>query len=604
MAESIPKVSIQIQDYSKPVIYLNLTLNQNIGGHHYFSFIWNVGEVKSNANFQIDLIKSNIGKTVNIQINDTLFKGVITQMTIQDQSSKTQTFRVTGQSFTVILDDVPKCASYYKKDLSKIIKTTCEGIPENVFPTQFKPTNTDEQHYITQYNETDFQFLQRIAARFGEWFYYDGVTLIFGKPENSGLSLKNVMEVNNFMMSAQLHPTQHSYKSYDYHKAEIIDKESGKLSGEVKNDFSTASASASNELYNRKDDRPMHNFALINKKMIASASELEHDRIDSQLVTITGDTKHHGLKVGYKFNVETINGTYDIIPISLTHFSSVYGHYQNSFIAIPGTCKVPPYTNPHLFRKAESQTATVKENHDTDGLNRVKVQFPWQKQNETTPWIRLATPHAGAAKGFHFIPEIKEEVVVDFEGSDVDKPYVTNTIFNNKAKSELGDPDNNIKSIKTRSGNTIQLNDKEGSITILDPKGSVIILKGDETIEIKSKKKITVSSKDIELNAENNITLNAKANINLNANSNIEAAAGGAINAKATKAASIKSSTDKVSIEGLQDVSIKSGAGAVAIEAMTEFKAKGTVGATVEGLKLDLKGTAMASLQAALVKIN
>lgn len=54
----------------------------------------------------------------------------------------------------------------------------------------------------------------------------------------------------------------------------------------------------------------------------------------------------------------------------------------------------------------------------------------------------------------------------------------------------------------------------------------------------------------------------------------------------------------------MQDVSMKSGAGAVKIEAMTEFKAKGTVGATVEGLKLDLKGTAMASLQAALVKIN
>jgi hypothetical protein len=65
----------------------------------------------------------------------------------------------------------------------------------------------------------------------------------------------------------------------------------------------------------------------------------------------------------------------------------------------------------------------------------------------------------------------------------------------------------------------------------------------------------------------------------------------------------IASSTDKVAVEGAQDVSVKSKMG-VKIDAMTEFKAKGTAGASVEGLKLDLKGSAMASLQAALVKIN
>jgi uncharacterized protein involved in type VI secretion and phage assembly len=273
-------------------------------------------------------------------------------------------------------------------------------------------------------------------------------------------------------------------------------------------------------------------------------------------------------------------------------------------VAVPATSKVPPYTDPHIFRKADAQTATVIENHDKDGMNRLKVHFPWQKKNDTTPWIRYAAPHAGNSKGFHFIPEINEEVLVDFEGNDVDKPYATTSIYNNKAKSEQGDADNNIKAIITRSGNTIKLNDKEGSITILDPKGSVIILKGDETIEIKSKKKITVQSKDIELNADNNITLNAKANININAGSNIEAKASAEIKASATKAVNIKSSSDKVSVEGMQDISIKSGTAAVSIEAMTEFKAKGTVGATVEGLKLDLKGSAMANLQAALVKIN
>jgi uncharacterized protein involved in type VI secretion and phage assembly len=604
MAQGIPKVTIQLQNYNKPVIYLNLTLSQNVGGHHHFSFIWNVGEVKSNENFQLDIIKNNIGKIVNIEIGDNLFKGVITRILVQDQNSKTQTFHVSGQSLTILLDDVPKSASYYRKDLAKIVNSTLENIPENVLPKEVKPSNKESQCYITQYNETDFQFLQRLSSRYGQWFYFDGLTLNFGSVQHSGLKLKNVADVNNFMMSASLQATQFGYKAYDYHQGDVIDKESGKLDTEVKNDYSIASADSSNELFSRKDERSMHNFNTINKKMVEDMSQLEHDRIDAQLVSISGDTKIHGIKVGYIFDVETLNGTYDVIPISITHFSSVVGHYQNTFIGIPGTSKVPPYTDPHIYRKAEAQSAKVVENHDKDGLNRIKVRFPWQKSTETTPWIRLAATHAGQGKGFHFIPEKEEEVVIDFEGSDVDKPYATSTIFNNKAKSGQGDPDNNIKSIITRSGNTIRFNDKEGSITILDAKGSTIVLNGDETIEITSKKKITVSSKDIELKAENNISLNAKSNINLHANGNINASAGGTLEAKASKAINLKSSTDKIAVEGLQDVSVKSGAGAVNIEAMTEFKAKGTVGATVEGLKLDLKGTAMASLQAALVKIN
>ncbi len=601
---TIPTVSVNIQSHSGSVVYRSLVINQVVNGHHQFSFIWNIGELSHDSGSQLDVIRTNIGSMVTITIDDYNFKGIITQISVHEQTDHSQSFTVKGQSLTILLDDVPHSATYYKKDLKKIVKKTLDGIPANVMESDVNPKSSAEHHYVTQYNETDFQFLQRLATRYGEWFYYDGTTLKFGQTGDSGANLRSGSNLTSYSVKANLVPSRYSYMSYDYNTGDPVNKELPSFSSSVHNDFSSAAADKSGEVYTRTTDRPMHNFNLLNKNMMDSVAELEMQRLAAQLLFAKGESKHHALRPGYKFVVETANGNYDYVATHVTHMSNQSGHYENTFQGVPFSVEVPPYTNPHTFRQASPQSAIVKENHDADGLNRIKVHFAWQRSADNTPWIRVATPHAGSEKGWHFIPEKEEEVIVDFDGGDVDKPYVMSSHFHGKAKSKISNSGNNIKSLITKSGNTLTFNDSEGSITITDPKGSTIILKGDETIEIRTKKKILVESKDIEFNAENDITLSAKNNINLKATKDILAEAQGALTGKAMKAVTIKSSSDKVTIEGLQDVGVTSGTGAVKIEAMTEFKAKGTMGATVEGLKLDLKGTAMASLQAALVKIN
>ncbi len=598
MADTIIKVSVKIGD-SDNIIYRNLIVNTVIGGHHHFSFTWNTGNLKLDQDFQINTIKSNIGKIVSIQFDENEFTGLITSIAVEDINNTTQAFIVSGQSLSILIDSSPECATYYKKTLSSIIKSTLEGVPDNVLKQKINPVTTDAQHYISQYNETDFQFLQRLSTRYGEWFYVDGKSLVFGEVNESGADLKAGSDIRNFIIQGNLQSSKFSFQTYDATKGEPVNKTTGELES-LNNDFSDVVAGVSKEVYTRQTGRSMHSFNSVNKSMIESIAQLQANQKSTQTLTVRGDSKHPGLKAGNRFSINSVH----YIATSVVHYSNQNGHYENNFSAVAGAAKVPPYTNPNVFRRADTQSAFVKENHDTDGLNRVKVQFPWQKSSDMSPWIRVATPHAGGDKGWHFIPEKNEEVIIDFEGGDVDKPFMVASHFHGGAKSKISDADNNIKSLITKSGNTFTLNDKDGSITLTDPTGSTIILMGDETIEIKSKKKITVQSKDIEFNADNDITLTAKNNIVLKATKNIEASANEAIVLKAMKAAALKSSTDKVDIEGMQDVSVKSGTGAVKIEAMTEFKAKGTVGATVEGLKLDLKGTAMASLQAALVKIN
>lgn len=603
MSDTIIPVSIKISSFDGDVIYRSLVVKTTVCSHHKFHFKWNVGSVKNDQNFQLKIIKENIGSLVSIQFDKNEFVGIITSISIEDVNSATQAFVVSGESLSILLDDVPECASYYKKDLKKIVTSTLDGIPDNILKKDINPATKSPLQYLAQYNETGFQFLQRLSMRYGEWFYIDGKTLVFGEVGNSDAELKAGSDVKHFIVQGNLQPSKFLFAAYDSHKGELEKKSSESL-GSLSNDYGDAAIKTSKDVFSRSTGRVMHNFNAVNKKMAEEIAQLHGHVRTTQTLTVRGESKNPGLKAGNKFKINTESGSYEYIATDVTHYSTQRGHYENSFNAVAGSSKVPPYTNPNVFRRAEAQTGIVKENYDADGLNRIKVQFAWQSGSDFTPWVRVATSHAGKEKGWHFIPEKEEEVIVDFEGGDVDKPYVVGSHYNGGAKSKINDKDNNIKSLITKSGNTLTFNDKDGSITITDPKGSTIILKGDETIEIKSKKKITVSSKDIEMNAENDITLNAKNNITFKATKNIEASATEAINLKAMKAVAIKSSTDKIAIEGLQDVSMKSGTGAVAIEALTEFKAKGTAGATVEGLKLDLKGTAMANLQAALVKIN
>jgi phage baseplate assembly protein gpV len=70
----------------------------------------------------------------------------------------------------------------------------------------------------------------------------------------------------------------------------------------------------------------------------------------------------------------------------------------------------------------------------SDKYGRVKVQFYWDrygaKDENSSCWIRVATPWAGQKWGMIQIPRIGQEVVVDFIGGDPDYPLVIGSVYN------------------------------------------------------------------------------------------------------------------------------------------------------------------------------
>lgn len=235
-------------------------------------------------------------------------------------------------------------------------------------------------------------------------------------------------------------------------------------------------------------------------------------------------------------------GRYRIVELS--HSIDANGTYTNTFKGIPASMEYIPMKNIRT-PVAYSMLAEVTDNADPENMGRVQVQFAWQKsKNKTTNWIRVRSLDAGSSetvsknRGFVFVPEIGDQVMVDFELGDPCRPYVSGSMFH-RNNGKGGNADNHIKTIVTRSGHTIEFDDSEDStwgITIKDKEKNTIHWNTKhKTIEILAPLKVVVKSEEIDciaskcvklesgdeirLQAKNMLSINAK-NISTNAEDN------------------------------------------------------------------------------------
>ncbi|MEX0310044.1 MAG: type VI secretion system Vgr family protein [Tateyamaria sp.] len=133
--------------------------------------------------------------------------------------------------------------------------------------------------------------------------------------------------------------------------------------------------------------------------------------------------------------------------------------YRVTFDVIPKSeqFRAPQTT---AWPKLGLQTAVVTgpsgEEIYTDKYGRIKVQFHWDRlgknDEKTTCWVRVVMPWTGKSWGMISIPRIGQEVVIEFEEGDPDRPICTGMLYNADTMPPYGLPDNMTQTgIKTRS---------------------------------------------------------------------------------------------------------------------------------------------------------
>ncbi len=141
----------------------------------------------------------------------------------------------------------------------------------------------------------------------------------------------------------------------------------------------------------------------------------------------------------------------------------------------------------------EPVIALVTDNKDPSKLGRVKVKYPVVSQQDTSHWAPIIMLGAGKNRGWFFIPEVDDEVLVLFEHGDFTRPIVVGALWNGKDKPpDKNDGSNTRRLIKSRQGSKITFDDDKGTITLEDGTG-----KGKITIDAANKITIEALEGDV-----------------------------------------------------------------------------------------------------------
>ncbi len=242
-----------------------------------------------------------------------------------------------------------------------------------------------------------------------------------------------------------------------------------------------------------------------------------------------------------------------------------------------------PLPLPNTTRgKARPQAALVKDVSDPCDLNRVRIKYPWQKKvdenaapadpkcmqnavitkrrkdragqskknlDNLSPWIRVSTPMAGKGYGVKFLPCVGDEVMIDYENGDIERPFVVGSLYSQRTGGTTA-----TTSITSPAGDVIQFFEPSdtvyGSVKSFVPALKVLQFINPELKDDNLKDFFSGGMVMQDKNALNKIMLSTPSRM-ISISSSI-----GNVTIDAFKGISIKAPFGKISIEG-KDVEIK-----------------------------------------------
>ena len=472
--------------------FKSLKLHQPVNDHHRFELLLDLEAASARYVGGFEDGTEWLGKRLlayERQDSDPLFLGVVAKVSARKESLDGGCLCVSGFSTTYLLENGENCHSWLDWTLADIVGELCAKAGVRLLAN---PENRDPVGYVCQYNESDFDFIRRLAWKYKEWLYYDGTRLVFGKPELPdavGLEFeRNLVSFETGVQTLARPAKVFSYVSKD--DRGMVEPTPDRPSG--LDELGHKAFRASMELFREPALQYAHSRVhhmkemelYVKKKQEAETAESHYIECSTRGVWLpVGSVVKLSCSFGKRLGSVVNAAMGKFLIIDVTHDVGDDRFYGNSFRAIPAVARSLPFGD--VGRSvAETQVARVTSNADPGGKGRVQVQMNWQTGGMRTGWIRVMTPDGGgsdsvsANRGFVFIPEVGDHVLVGFRHGDPNRPYVMGSLFNGRT-GKGGGEGNCCKSISTRSGCSLTLNDGEGSVKLNDKGGASMKFDGD-----------------------------------------------------------------------------------------------------------------------------
>ncbi|AOF52402.1 type IV secretion protein Rhs [Rodentibacter caecimuris] len=415
---------------------------------------------------------------------------------------------------------------FQQQNSQEIIETLLQK--NNALQSQFHlqhPYWTRE--YCVQYRETDLNFIERLAAEEGSYYYFEHIadnhTIHFSN--NTALSEKKGNLVYNAMPAGQrpeaavwhwayqekLSPTLQTLRDYTFTNPRYNQEHQAALQGSnALGEIRQGELSENHHgIYERYDYPGRYKRDAQGKPF--TQYRLEYERREAELAIAQSDDLR--VQPGYVFGLtghqrEAFNR--DWLIVGVEHYGWQPGvleeeageegnRYENRIKLIPNTTQWRPEPQPRPVVEGSQMAHVVgpaDEEIYCDEWGRVKVQFPWDREGQNNEhsscWIRVSQGWAGAQFGHIAIPRIGHEVMVDFLEGDPDQPIITGRTYHSTTEPPYALPEHKtrmtIKS-KTHKGNgfnELRFEDENGKeeVFIHAERDQNNVVKNDETTQI------------------------------------------------------------------------------------------------------------------------
>ncbi|MCI0464063.1 MAG: type VI secretion system tip protein VgrG [Gemmataceae bacterium] len=451
-----------------------------------------------------DLVGQNV--TLALELAGRQFRfinGFVSRFSQGDVDTRVAHYYMEVVPWLWFLTRTTDCRIFQKKTVPDII----QQIFKDLGFTDFRPAlqgSFEPREYCVQYQETDFNFISRLAEEEGIFYFFEH--------ENG----KHTLVLSNDPGVHQPVPNQprarYAYLQGGNQEVDAISRwhldqefRSGLFSltdyyfQAPSNDLLVSAPSAVKVANNSAFE--LYSYPGYFAKRFDGDDKVGKVRPDGERTAKLGMQAEEALhKVvngagacrafvpGFRFELiehrrADFNGPYVITQVSHSATNNLGNGegstYDNTFTAIPAAVPFrPERVSPRPFIRG-AQTARVVglpgEEIDTDKYARIKVQFHWdregQNNQDSSCWIRVGTPWAGKQWGMIHIPRIGQEVIVAFLEGDPDQPIVVGSVYNAEHMPPYELPANKTQSgVKSRSSlqgtpanfNEIRFEDKKG----------------------------------------------------------------------------------------------------------------------------------------------
>lgn len=309
--------------------------------------------------------------------------------------------------------------------------------------------------YLVQYDETDLNFLSRLFEHEGIYYWFEhgleGETLILGDHFSThepfpgyavvpyypqGRSGEKEDHYYTWQIGCTPEPGHYTHRDYDFKNpsqnltTECIDPR-GHLFDQYEIFHYPGAYTA---------PRDGQSYAAARLESLQSAQEI---------IALTGNVR--GAIPGRRFALREHpdagrNRELQIIRVHYAARNNDYeagekeqdATYEVNVSALPANRQYrPPQTTPKPRVRGPDTAVVVGPPGSeifTDPYGRVKVHFHWdrygRKDGNDSCWIRVSYPWAGSHFGSIHIPRVGQEVIVDFEHGDPDRPLITGRVYN------------------------------------------------------------------------------------------------------------------------------------------------------------------------------